>query len=134
MRDAHPGCAHPSEPAHPMKQRMSATLAAALAATAICLVSPAFGYELCKEKDEADRGDNCALDFDSTGRPLMHSLRVIGQVTWATTVPDEYGRHEFVVTWAHFQLRGSSWVKPIVGQSATIVIRSALHVGQIRRR
>ena len=130
MKDEHPALAPPTAPARPMTHRISALLVAATT----CLVSPAFGRELCKQKDEIDRGYNCALPFDSTGQALIYSQRMIGKVTWATAAPDEYGRYEFVVTWGPFQLRGSSWVKAIVGQPATVIVRSVLHAGQIRPR
>lgn len=115
-----------------MKTMMAISLAIAAIYSPTQAATRDFNH-LCDQKDEIDRGINCELPFESTGRPIYYSERVIGKVTAASTIRDQYGLYNFSATYESFEVHGRSRVKPVVGESVEIIIRAVLHTGKIRR-
>lgn len=110
------------------------TLIVAAAALLALAQTPARDFNhLCDHKDEIDRGINCELPFDSTGRPIFYSERVIGKVTAASRTRDQHGLYSFSATLGSLELHGRSRVRPVVGESVEIIVRMVLHTGKIVR-
>lgn len=94
------------------------------------------GIDECAQAGQSQEanGFNCAVPFDAHGPALYHSERVLGRVIWASSMQNPHGLYEFIASYAYFQLRGYSRLKPVVGESVEVVIRAALYAGRFTQR